>query len=58
VPEITIRICEFDPDLLPAALFRIDIHYAAFAFFLSEAIDDQDFLAEFYAGLHVEQPAV
>jgi len=58
VPEITLRICEFDRDLPSAALFRIDIHYAAFALFLGEAIDDEDLLAEFYARLHVEQPAV
>jgi len=58
VPEIAVGICEFDRDLASAALFRIDIHYAAFALFLGEAVHDEDLLAEFYAGIHVEQPAV
>ena len=58
MPEITGHICEFDCDLPSAALFRIDIHYAAFALFLGEAVDDEDLLAEFYARLHVEQAAV
>ena len=58
MPEITVHICAFDRYLPSAALFRINIHYAAFALFLGEAIDDEDLLAEFYAGIHVEQPAV
>jgi hypothetical protein len=58
MPEVAIRICEFDRDLPSAALSRIDVHHAAFAFFLCEAVDDEDLLAEFYARLHVEQPTV
>jgi len=58
VPEITVRICEFDRDPPSAALFQIDRHYTAFASFFGEAIDDEDLLAEFYVGLHVEQAAV
>jgi hypothetical protein len=58
VPEIPVPICEFDCDLPSAALFRIDVHYTAFALFLSERIDDQDLLAEFYARFHIEQPTV
>jgi hypothetical protein len=49
MPEVAIRICEFDRELAPAALSRIDIRYAAFAFFLCEAVDDEDLLAEFDA---------
>jgi len=58
VPKITVRIYEFDSDLPSAALFRIDRHYAAFALFRGEAINDEDLLAESYARLHVEQPTV
>jgi hypothetical protein len=58
MPEIAVRFCEFDGDLPAAADFRIDKHYTAFALFFGEAIHDEDLLAEFYAGLHLEQPAV
>ena len=58
MPEITLRVCEFDRDLPSTALFRIDRHDAAFAPFLGEAVDDEDLLAEFYGRLHVEQTAV
>src|SRR3984957_16940097 len=58
VPEIAVRFCEFDGDLPAAAEFRIDKHYAAFALFFCEAVHDKDLLAEFYWGLHVEQPAI
>ena len=58
MPEITVRICKFDSDLPSGAVCRIDENYPAFAFFLGEAIDDEDLLAEFYARFHVEQAAV
>ncbi len=60
VPEITIRVCigEFDSDSPATARLRFDIDYVAFALFFGEAIDDEELLAEFYAGLHVEQPTV
>ena len=58
VPEIAVRFCEFDGDLSVAASFRIDKYYTAFALFFGEAIYDKDLLAEFYGGLHLEQPAM
>jgi hypothetical protein len=60
VPEITARthLGELDGDSPATARLRFDINYAAFALFFGEAIDDENLLAEFYAGLHVEQPAV
>src|SRR5580693_4696111 len=58
VPEIAARFGKFDGDLPSAAGFRIDKHNAAFALFFGETVDDEDLLAEFYAGPHLEQPAV
>jgi hypothetical protein len=58
MPEIAARFCKFDGDLPAAAGFRIDKHNAAFAFFFGETVDDEDLLAGFYAGAHLEQPAV
>ena len=58
VPEIAVRLCEFDGDLPASADFRVDKDYAAFALFFGEAIHDKDLLAEFYGGLHLEQPAM
>jgi hypothetical protein len=60
VPEISVRmrIGEFNTDSPATAGLRMDINYAAFALFFGEAIDDENLLAEFYAGLHVEQPTV
>jgi hypothetical protein len=60
VPEITSGVCigEFDGDSPATAGLRFDVDYAAFALLFGETIDDENLLAEFYAGLHVEQPAV
>jgi hypothetical protein len=58
VPEISTRLRELDGDLPSAARFWINVHHAAFTLFFREAIYNQDPLAEFYAWLHVEQPAV
>jgi hypothetical protein len=58
VPEIAFRFCKFDGYLPSAALFRFYIHDPAFALFLRETIHNENFLAEFYARLHVEQPPV
>lgn len=58
MPEIAIRFCEFDRDPPSAPTVRIHRHYAALALFLGEAIDDEDLLSGFYAGLHAEQAAI
>ena len=49
---------EFDGDSPTTPGLGFDGHNAAFSFLFGEAIDNKDLLAEFYARLHFQQPAV